>query len=109
MRCAIKLAFYSDANMTVLVVACGATAETCSPECIDENGAGLLTRSYQTQSWSYLTQSTEDFFFQEKRLPMMPLTSRWSVAAVGPMPTPKLISHTGDTFRSVTTKSCCCC
>ncbi len=52
---------------------------------------------------------TGDGFFQEKWRPMIPLTIRWSVAAVGPTPTPKLISHLGETFRSVTKNICCCC
>ena len=44
---------------------------------------------------------------QSKWRPMMPLTMRWSVEAVGPTPTPKFISHLGETLRSVTAKICC--
>ena len=40
--------------------------------------------------------------------PTMAFTIQWSVAAVGPMPTPKLISQSGETFRSMAGKSCCC-
>jgi hypothetical protein len=53
-------------------------------------------------------QSTGVSFFQLKWRPRMPLMMRWSVPAVGPRPTPMLISHFGDTFRSVTTNICCC-
>src|SRR5258708_36947387 len=40
---------------------------------------------------------------------MMPLTIRWSVERVTPTPTPKLISHSGETFRSIDGTICCCC
>jgi hypothetical protein len=53
-------------------------------------------------------QSTAECRPQSKRRPRMAFTIRWSVEEVAPMPTPMLISHRGDTLRSVTMKTCCC-
>jgi hypothetical protein len=71
----------------------------------DESG---LQRSARVFFAGVRLQLVGGCFVQEKWRPRMPLTIQWSVAAVGPMPTPTLISHLGETLRSVTAKICCC-